>query len=342
MVLAQIGTLLLFVIMAVVLLARGKGEGASFSLSWLSPTGLTGTALISGMLLGVFMFWGWESAVNLTEESTDAETTPGRAAVASTVILLATYLGVAIAMVAVASQSTIAEFDDDAGLFGAVAEDVMGPLAPLLVLSIVISCMASSQTTILPASRTSLSMATAKAFPSTFSDVHPVFGTPAKGTWFIGIVSCVWYVVTSSISENFLFDSLSALSIVVAFYYALTGLACVIYWRNELGRSVKAALLVGVGPLIGSSTLFVILFFAARDSADPANSYSGNSYLGVGLPMAIAIFLFVVGVVLMFARFLSGSGHSYFTRNGFERVSDEIATASLGPVAPGRVLPHDE
>ncbi|MGL5810550.1 MAG: APC family permease [Nocardioides sp.] len=335
MVLAQIGALALFVVMAIVAVARGLGEGADFSLSWLSPVGLSGTALISGMLLGVFMYWGWESAVNLTEESTDSETTPGRAAVTSTVILLATYVGVAISIVAVASQTTIKEFDDDAGLFGAVAEDVMGPLAPLLVLSIVISCLASSQTTILPASRTSLSMATAKAFPSTFSEVHPVFGTPAKGTWFIGIVSSIWYVVTSSISDNFLYDSLSALSIVVAFYYALTGLACTIYWRNELGRSVKSALMVGVGPLVGSITLFVLLFFAARDSADPDKSYTGNSVLGIGLPMAIALFLFVLGVALMFARFLSGNGHTYFTRKGFEQVSDEVAEAALGPIQLG-------
>ena len=36
------------------------------------------------------------------------------------------------------------------------------------------------------------------------------------------------------ISENFLFDSLSALSLMIAFYYGLTGLACAIYWRHEL------------------------------------------------------------------------------------------------------------
>jgi amino acid transporter len=335
MVLFQIGALALFSVLAIIVVARGLGEGAGFSLSWLSPFGLSGSQLISGMLLGVFMYWGWESAVNLTEESTDAETTPGRAAVVSTVILLATYVSVAISIVAIASRATIEEYDDDAGLFGAVAREAMGPLWPLLVLSIVISCLASSQTTILPASRTSLSMATSRAFPSYFSEVHPTYGTPAKGTWFIGIASSVWYLVTSRISDNFLYDSLSALSIVVAFYYALTGLACAIYWRKAIGRSPKAMLLIGVGPLVGATILFVLLGFAIRDNANPENSYTGEGMFGLGLPLVIALFLFVVGLALMVLRRFSASGDLYFSRKGFEQVSDEVANAALGPVGPG-------
>lgn len=93
--------------------------------------------------------------------------------------------------------------------------------------------------------------------------------------------------------------------------------------------------MVGVGPLIGSSVLFVLLLFAIRDGANPENSYTGSGVLGVGMPLAIAVFLFLLGIVLMFARFLSGDGHAYFTRKGFEQVSDEVATAALGPAAPG-------
>src|SRR3712207_6984926 len=47
-----------------------------------------GAALTAGLLLGVFAYWGWESSVNLTEETTDSATAPGRAAIVSTVVLL--------------------------------------------------------------------------------------------------------------------------------------------------------------------------------------------------------------------------------------------------------------
>ncbi len=67
----------------------------------------------------------------------------------------------------------------------------------------------------------------------------------------------------NALSENFLFDTLSALSLMIAFYYALTGLACVIFYRRELTKSVKNFLFIGVGPLVGA----VILGFLFVKSA---------------------------------------------------------------------------
>ncbi len=336
LVLAQVAVLLLFVVVAAVRLATGNvPEGAvTPSLSWLSPIGLDSTALISGVLISVFIYWGWESAVNLTEESTDSATSPGKAALASTVILLVTYLGVAITMVAIVGPELITEYDDDTALFGAVGEVVLGPLAFLLVLAIITSGLASTQTTILPASRTSLSMAVAGAFPKAFARVHPKFETPAFGTWVIGIASIVWYVVASLYSEDFLLDSLSALSLLIAFYYALTGIACAIYWRRRLLHSVKAFLLIGVGPVVGAAMLIYLLFQSVIQLANPEESSTGSSILGIGMPLAIALLFIVLGLVLMLVwRF--GPGKAFFARRGGESVPDEVAFAALGPTAPG-------
>ena len=76
-------------------------------------------ALVSALLIGVFIYWGWESAVNLTEETTDSRARPGLAAVLSTVILVVTYVSVATAVVAFAGLELLAEFDDDDAIFGA-------------------------------------------------------------------------------------------------------------------------------------------------------------------------------------------------------------------------------
>ena len=52
-------------------------------------------------------------------------------------------------------------FEDDAGIFGALATDVLGsPLDKLVVLAIITAALSSTQTTILPASRTTLSIST--------------------------------------------------------------------------------------------------------------------------------------------------------------------------------------
>ena len=102
LIIAQVGSLALFAIVALVQVASGDAApGApSPAVSWLNPFGAGGGALTGGLLLGVFAYWGWESAVNLTEETENSETTPGKAAILSTVVLLLTYVGVAFALVA--------------------------------------------------------------------------------------------------------------------------------------------------------------------------------------------------------------------------------------------------
>ena len=250
MIFAQVGALLLFALVALI-----KGGAITPELSWFSPFAVDSpNALVLGLLTGVFIYWGWESAVNLNEETSGEESNaPGRAAIASTVILLVTYVVTTTAVVSFAGLDRVAEFEDDPGIFGALATDVLGsPLDKLVVLAIVTSAIASTQTTILPASRTSLSMARQGAFPEALGRIHPRFLTPHIGTILIGAIAAVWYGVLNNVSQNFLFDSLTALSLMIAFYYALTGFACAIFYRHELTKSVKNFFFIGVGPVVGA------------------------------------------------------------------------------------------
>lgn len=327
MALAQVAALLLFIVVAGIAIATGDATNKAIdpSLDWLNPFSISEySGLLSGVLLAVFIYWGWESAVNLTEESRDSSRAPGLAGIVSTISLLVVYIGVTITLIGYAGLDRIARFDDNPGVLGAVSDDVLGPLSFLVVLSVITSGIASTQTTILPASRTSLSMATAGAFPKRFASIHPRFLTPAFGTILIGVVAVAWYVGASTVSDNFLFDSLSALSLLIAFYYGLTGIACAIYWRHELTKSVKNLLFIGVAPLIGAAMLFYLLFESVSELADPGASYSGTSVLGVGVPLAIAIFFIGLGLILMLVwRFTSGP--KFFERKGFEAVPHEIA-----------------
>lgn len=49
------------------------------------------TAMTSGILAGVFIYWGWDTAFSVNEETVDSTRIPGRAAVLSTVLLLVMY-----------------------------------------------------------------------------------------------------------------------------------------------------------------------------------------------------------------------------------------------------------
>jgi len=327
----QVGALALFAIVTFVRLGIGDGPEQSISpeLSWLSPFGVEYAALLTGVLLAVFIYWGWESAVNLSEESEDSSRAPGMAGLASTVILLVTYVAVAVALIAWAGLGEVEKFDDDAGVLGAVADEVLGSgLGTLLTIAVIISGISSAQTTILPGSRTSLSMASAGALPRIFARIHPRYLTPAFGTIVVGALATLWYVPGKLISENFLFDSLSALSLMIAFYYGLTGIACAIYWRHELLDSAKNFLFIGVAPLIGAGMLFYLLYESALDLADPKASYSGTEAFGLGIPLVIALVFTLGGIVLMVLWRLFGPepAKQFFRRGAFEHVPHDVVT----------------
>ena len=337
MIFAQVIALLLFAVVALVKVANGSAPEGSLDpeLSWLSPFALEDSGvLVSGLLIGVFIYWGWESAVNLTEETEDSETTPGLAAVFSTVILLVTYVAVAIAVVAFAGLDRVGEFEDDDAILSTLATDVLGsPWDQLVVLAVLTSALASTQTTILPASRTILSMARAMAFPAPLGRIHPRYLTPHVSTIVIGILATVWYVVVNTLSENFLLDTISALSLMIAFYYTLSGLACVIYYRHELRKSVGNFLFIGVAPLVGGLLLGFLFVRSVFDLADPDVSYSGGAVLGLGVPLVIGAAFLLLGAVLMVVWRL-GHPEGYFRRRGFEAVPPEVAAGRAGPVEP--------
>jgi amino acid transporter len=325
---AQVVALLVFGIVALV-----KGGALTPELSWFSPFSVSSAdALVLGLLTGVFIYWGWESAVNLNEETEDSDSAPGLAGVVSTVVLLVTYVVVTVAVVAYAGLDRIAEYEDDTALFGVVADDVLGTgLSWIVVLAILTSALASTQTTILPASRTSLSMARQGAFPEAFGRVHPRFLTPHVSTIVIGAIAAVWYGVLNSTSQNFLFDSLTSLSLMIAFYYALTGFACAIYYRRELTRSVKNFFFIGVGPVTGALILSYLFVRAIDEYSQTGQSYSGSEVFGVAVPVVLGLGLLLLGVVLMLIW--RATGHEDFFGRRREIVDPDVAAGRKMGVA---------
>lgn len=75
--------------------ANGPVGSIHPSLGWLNPFALSLGSLVDGVLLGVFVYWGWDACVTVNEESQDARRGPGKAAVVSTLILLVTFVLIA-------------------------------------------------------------------------------------------------------------------------------------------------------------------------------------------------------------------------------------------------------
>ncbi len=88
--------------------AAGMPARASHAehLSWFNPFKIKSfSTFTSGIILMVFIYWGWDTAVAVNEETKDRNKTPGRAAILSTVILLVTYALVITSMQAFAGSA---------------------------------------------------------------------------------------------------------------------------------------------------------------------------------------------------------------------------------------------
>ena len=124
----------------------------------------------------------------------------------------------------------------------------------------------------------------------------------------------------------------------IAFYYSLSGLACVVYYRHELFKSVTNFLFIGVAPLIGAALLAFLFFQSVKDFSDPSASYTGQSILGVGVPLVIGVGFLLAGAVFMIVWRLAGH-ERFFGRKAMEAVDPDVAA---GRVAVAETAGLDE
>jgi amino acid transporter len=298
---AEIAALALFSAVALAKVYFGDPGGFHVQADWFNPFTLHGgtTALVDGVLLGVFIYWGWDSGVCVNEESEHSSTGPGRAAVMSTILLVLIYVVVAVAAQAYAGTTFLKHHGDD--VLSAVGGPVLGsPLDKILIIAVLTSASASTQTTILPTARTTLSMARFGAIPKAFGRIHPRHLTPDVSTLAMGAVSLVWTLVIINVSQNVLSDAITGLGFLIAFYYGLTGYACAVYYRKKIFKSVRNFFLVGLPSFLGGAMLTYIFVKAFNDYKTTSTdvNYSGG-FLGVGTPVAIGVGSLLLGGVLM-------------------------------------------
>ena len=347
----EVVILILFAVFALVKVYTGNAEPYSLipQWSWFNPFTLDfGQTIAPALLTAIFIYWGWDTAVSINEETKNPEKTPGRAAIISTLLLLGTYAIVTVATVAFAGVGTkgigLANPANSSDVFSAIGPTLFGSgpigaiLMTLLGFSILTSASASTQTTILPTARTTLSMAVYKAIPAKFARIHPRFLTPTWSTIGMGLVSAAFYLVFTAISVTLLSALIGSIGLMIAFYYGLTGFACVWYYRRTLFTSFRHAIMRGLFPLVGGLMLLAVFIygliqFAAPDWLTDENGKNVTIF-GIGAEAVVGIGGILIGVVLMIVwRIIRPD---YFQGRTLPRRSDDLI---LEPVAVGDELP---
>jgi amino acid transporter len=322
------------------------------SLSWFWPGDLDfGSVIAPALLIATFIYWGWDTVVACNEESEDPGSTPGRAAVLSTFVLLGTYALVTVAVVAFAGVGTegtgLGNPRNSKDVFVAIGptlfgDGVFGRIGLLLLAaSILTSASASTLTTILPAARTTLSMGFYQALPKKFTVVHPRNLTPAVSTIVVGAASLVCYVLFTAVSPDLLEALIGCVGLMIAFYSALTGFACFWYYRKTLTRSARDFVMRGLFPLLGGVSLTVIFGYALFYYSKPTwlIDEEGNyvTIAGFGAVGVVGIVALLLGVVLMVVWWVMAPiffQGSTLPRRSAEPDDDESGESDAYPAAP--------
>jgi len=314
----EITMLMVLSITALVRVGNGNHPAESIhpSWSWLNPSGLPFSAFASGLILMVFIYWGWDTALSINEETKNPNKTPGRAAILSTVILVITY-GLAI----FGAQSFAGIGTKGIGLANPNnASDVLSVLGHavfgggtlgnvfyrLLLIMVLSSAAASTQTTILPTARTTLSMATYRALPASFARVHPRFLTPTVSTLAMGGISVVLYALFNYMSGGLVIaDAVTSCGVFIATYYGLTGFACAWYYRRNLTSSARNLWMQGILPTLGGVILWFLggwsVYLDFNMNSPYEASYTSFHVPGIGQVGGVFIIVFlawVLGLIL--------------------------------------------
>jgi amino acid transporter len=303
----ELTTLIIFAVVALIkTYANSPKHSMNVQLDWINPFSLSVGSLVSGMLLGVFLYWGWDTGVSVNEESENSNSGPGRSAIASTLVLIAIYLLVSVASQAYAGTTYLVKNPNDI-FAGGLAKGVLGSLHILLIIAVLTSATAATQTTIIPAARSALSMARRGAFPSRFAEIHNRNLSPGTATIWAGGLSVVWFVAIELLSTNVLSDCVSGLGILVCIYYGFTGFCATWFYRHELTKSVRNLFVLGILPTVGGLMLMVILVKAVIYYGHQVNNYS-KDLLGLGVPVWIGILGVGSGIILMLIRQVTAPG----------------------------------
>jgi len=151
--------------------------------------------------------------------------------------------------------------DNSSATLTAFADKLVGAQwGSLAILAFLSSTVATLQTTLLPSVRTAFSMGRDGMLGPVWAIVHPVWRTPWIGTLIMGAISGVIALVSLKLGglAAVVNAGVTSIGLLVAFYYGVVGISCVVYYRHALTNNLKGFIFAGVFPLLSAISLFVL------------------------------------------------------------------------------------
>jgi amino acid transporter len=286
----------LLMVAAVALVAMHHGNTAvNFSWTWFSWSGMGGMrGLMGGLLIACFMYSGWDASIYVNEETTDKANNPGKAALASVVMLALVYSTVTFAFQGVLSPSEIQAHAGD--VLSAVSGRLLHrPWDSVMALVVLTGTLATLQAAVVSASRVGLAMSRDRVMPRFFQRLDSRSASPWAATLTMSAVNLLLLALALSTSSiaGALTNAASSLGMISIVFYGITAAAALWQQRATLTSSAGNLILGGFLPAIGVAfSLWVLFESLSTGAVSPTVMLYGLGSIVVGALVAVFLHRF--------------------------------------------------
>jgi amino acid transporter len=236
------------------------------SVSWpdLSPAAFSPASLANGAVIALFLFWGWDVSINLTEETKKPDHVPGIGVVGAMLVIIAVFTGFAVITLMSLGKEEISRAGTN--IMFAVADTLLPrPWSYLAILALILSTIGTLATSMLQFSRTLYAQSRDGLLHPRWSQVHDEWRTPHAATFLIAAIGIVLLLTSlgSTGIAQIMQKSINVIGVQAACYYGLAGYACAWRFRHRALASAGAFVTMLVWP----ATSALVLWWAATMTA---------------------------------------------------------------------------
>jgi amino acid transporter len=254
-----------------------------FHWSWFgfdySPAGFAASALVV-----VFFYWGWDVTANLAEETANAEDNAGNGGFVSIFVTIAYYVAFIFAALFLFSIKDAQGFNANI-IYNIAVGAGLGRSGGLLAsAAVILSSIATLETTMLQFSRTLFAMGRDGAMPTRLGVVDARTQTPVRAMLVLIVMGLLllWGSSLMPTIGSIIADSVRAVGVLVAYYYGLAGLVAAWVFRDLRTEALARWLGLCVFPAL-SGTMLIVLGLYAMTTFDLVTDVVGIGGLAAGI-----------------------------------------------------------
>ena len=263
-VMTSIELLILAAVVAAAFVHVGRAGAVNhFEWSWFG-LGYTPGSFAASALVVVFFYWGWDVTANLAEETVDARDNAGNGGFVSIFITIAFYVAFVFAALFLFRVKDAQGFNANI-IYDIAVSAGLGRLGGLLAsVAVILSSIATLETTMLQFSRTLFAMGRDGAMPTGFGVVAARTKTPVRAMSVLIAVGLVvlWASSLMPTVNSIIGDSVRAVGVLVAYYYGLAGLVAAWEFRRTFRQSPGHWVALCLFPALSAILLIVLGVYA--------------------------------------------------------------------------------